>query len=90
MVVERRRHRRTAGAAAAMRMARPHRVDAGDGPDLRSAGHGHRTAVMAAEVEVGGGARGKADAEQPLAPVDGQVEGVAEHVAGGEHSLDVR
>ena len=68
-------------------MPRADRVQAGDVADLRAAGHGHGASVVKGEEGRGVGPRSETDAEQALAPVDGQAEGIGQHVAGGEDPL---
>ena len=82
----------TAAAAAPrppVRLARADAVDARDVADPGAAGHGDRTAVVQGEEDRGVGAPGEADAEQPLAPVHGKLEGVGQDVPGREHAFDV-
>ena len=87
VMTDRRGDGRRGRPAAPVRVPRADRVQAGDVADLRAAGHGHGASVVQGEEGRGVGPRGEPDAEQALAPVHGQAEGVGQHVAGGEDPL---
>ena len=88
-VVDRRRHGRGAGAPVAVGVPCADGIDAGDVAHHGAPRHGDRPAVV--QTQEGGGVRPsrEPDAEQALAPVDRELEGVAEHVAGRQHAFHV-